>query len=345
MDNILTCSICGFKNDKSILSHVRRQHHMSASQYKNEFNMPLRKCWAQDNSVFFKNLGKANAARMLNQPSRAKLHNKWSRKFDKCVICGSTEKKHASHGVCTRCDSRAKMKQRTLSSNLNIMNNGVEGDDYIICQICKNPYKILTHCGHLREHGITLEQYKKMFPSAQIYCKKSRSNQSIGISNGRKSLMLKRGYLNPQSQRNFKRAEMVKKHSNKEFATVSKIEDVVSQWFKKNNYGVYWNNDYNFIASSSKFVIRQYIFLDKYCVDFACPEKKIIIEVLGDWWHGWEFICGNKKFTEQYPVVKKNIKLDEIRFKAILDAQWMLIKIWEHDIQNDNFINILKQYF
>ena len=157
--------------------------------------------------------------------------------------------------------------------------------------------------------------------------------------------MLTRGYLNPQSQRDSKRAEMIKKHSNKEFATISKTEDVISKWFENNNYNIYWTGNDNAIISNEMSIIRQYPFLKKYCVDFACPKRKIIVEVLGDWWHGWEFVCGRQKIEDLHPKVRNNIGLDEFRFKNILNAKWTLIKIWEHDIKNGIFVNILKEYF
>ena len=69
------------------------------------------------------------------------------------------------------------------------------------------------------------------------------------------------------------------------------------------------------------------------------------MEVLGDWWHGWEFINTNKGFEKQHPNVQRNIVLDKLRFKDIIATQWTLIKIWEHDIKNGNFVNILKEYF
>ena len=136
---------------------------------------------------------------------------------------------------------------------------------------------------------------------------------------------------------------MIKKHSNKEFATISKIEDVVAEWFVKNNYNIYWPKDSQVINEKS--IIRQYVFENKYCVDFACPKKEIIVEVLGDWWHGWLCLIGQEAYQKLYPKVKKNMYLDKRRFKNILDAKWTLIKIWEHDVKNGNFVNILKEYF
>lgn len=36
-----------------------------------------------------------------------KLGNKWSLLYDRCIECGRKDSKHASHGVCKRCFSRA----------------------------------------------------------------------------------------------------------------------------------------------------------------------------------------------------------------------------------------------
>src|ERR1035437_464859 len=102
MDNILKCCICGFENEKSILSHVRNEHKISAAEYRNKFNAPLRSAWVlkDDKSIEeFKQIGKQNAILMKNQPGRATLHNRWSRNFDKCIICNSTDQNHASNGV------------------------------------------------------------------------------------------------------------------------------------------------------------------------------------------------------------------------------------------------------
>jgi len=185
MDNILKCCICGFENKDSILSHIRNAHHLSAKEYRKKYNFPLRSAWVlkDDKSIEeFKKIGKRNAIFLKGKPGRAKL-NKWSRKFDKCISCGSTDRKHNSNGLCARCGRRIKVKQRTLSRNLKIMNNGTEGDDYIICQICKKPYKNLTDYGHLKEHKITSKEYKKLFPNAKTSCKKSTMAQSIGVTN------------------------------------------------------------------------------------------------------------------------------------------------------------------
>jgi SAM-dependent methyltransferase len=161
----------------------------------------------------------------------------------------------------------------------------------------------------------------------------------MSVSQGRKNLMATRGYLNPPSQRLSKSKEMAKRHATNDFTTVSKIEDTVSNYLSLNNYSIAWN-DYNGVMSE-KIIIRQYLFRDCYCVDLSCPYRKIIIEVLGDWWHGWEVVIGNQKKEDQHPKAQNNLRLDINRFRYIEHSGWTLVKIWEHDVKNGNYKNIL----
>lgn len=52
---------------------------------------------------------------ITNRPSHSSLHilerghkklDRWSRKYDKCIQCGTTERKHRSNGLCTLCRSQ-----------------------------------------------------------------------------------------------------------------------------------------------------------------------------------------------------------------------------------------------
>lgn len=345
MNNKLKCCICGFENGKSILSHVRQKHKISAKEYKNKFHSPLRRFWGDPlDKEYFKNLSKNNASMLLGKPSRAKLpSDKWSREYSKCIQCGKTESEHISHGVCKKCYNNNQIKHITMVNNSILIAKGVENKDYVICCICGLPFQSLTSNGHLKMHGIGDKEYREKFPLSKMYCKNTSDSRSMSVSQGRKNLMATRGYLNPPSQRLSKSKEMAKRHATNDFATVSKIEDTVSNYLSLNNYSIAWN-DYNG-AMSEKIIIRQYLFRDCYCVDLACPYRKIIIEVLGDWWHGWEVVIGNQKKEEQHPKVQNNLRLDINRFRYIEHSGWTLVKIWEHDVKNGNYKNILDLVF
>ena len=50
----------------------------------------------------------ASASRATAAPAEGK---RWARQFDACVTCGTTERKHASKGRCTRCNDARRRPQ------------------------------------------------------------------------------------------------------------------------------------------------------------------------------------------------------------------------------------------
>ena len=128
----LVCQICGFENEKSILSHVRNEHGMTASEYREKYKSPLRVAWEKDKD-FFKRLGKSNSEKMKGKKSRAALKNgKWSRHYDQCVECGSSKHKHISNGVCKRCYTNAQQKEIIAKKNEKIFEDLIKSLDFVI---------------------------------------------------------------------------------------------------------------------------------------------------------------------------------------------------------------------
>jgi len=97
--------------------------------------------------------------------------------------------------------------------NLAAMKSGTDGIDYVTCLECGNPFMMLRTDGHLRPaHGITLDEYIAKHPGAVTTAKNVSDQMRTNISSGRKKLHQDRGYLNPQSQRDSKRVEMIARH-------------------------------------------------------------------------------------------------------------------------------------
>jgi very-short-patch-repair endonuclease len=73
--------------------------------------------------------------------------------------------------------------------------------------------------------------------------------------------------------------------------------------------------------------IFQYI-VNGYNYDFYIPDKNILIEVDGDWWH-----C-NPELNIQpvYESQKHTIEHDLIKNKIALDNGYQLLRFWENDI-------------
>jgi len=80
--------------------------------------------------------------------------------------------------------------------------------------------------------------------------------------------------------------------------------------------------------------IKQYKVCNKYLVDFYLPDKNIIIEVFGDYWHVNPNIYGyDKKPLNEYQ--KSKVNKDELKIKTLKSNGYELFILWEYDIHNN----------
>jgi G:T-mismatch repair DNA endonuclease (very short patch repair protein) len=72
------------------------------------------------------------------------------------------------------------------------------------------------------------------------------------------------------------------------------------------------------------------------CPDFAFREKKVLIFVDGDFWHGWHFSAWRHKLTEKWENKIAHNRLRDRRNRAKLRREgWTVLGIWEHQIERD----------
>lgn len=340
MNTEIRCCICGYKDKKSILSHIRKMHNLSSGEYRLRFpEARTRTAWldgeTKETSVALSNLALINKDKRAGKPGNATIEI-WSRKYEKCKLCGSTEYKHASNGVCHNCHTKIYHKKINSELNNERKKTGIQGKDYVICRICNRPFQLLSEIGHLGSHGLTAKQYLERFPSANLTCASVRDDISKGVSLGRIALHNRRGYLNPQSQRDSKRKEVVKRYESHTINRISKLEGTFARWLQEQGFTVKMGADAT-PEDSSQTIYWQYNWRNIYSLDFAQPTTKTYIEVMGDWWHGWDCISGKKSLSEMHPVQQKYIKHDENRFKRLQGDGWTIILVWEHDIKSKNW--------
>lgn len=72
--------------------------------------------------------------------------------------------------------------------------------------------------------------------------------------------------------------------------------------------------------------------------DIALPRKKKAVFIDGGFWHGYDFENRKGKLlaAEQHYWVKKierNMERDESCRKALLEAGWQILRVWDHDIK------------
>jgi len=80
--------------------------------------------------------------------------------------------------------------------------------------------------------------------------------------------------------------------------------------------------------------IPQCIIKDKFCVDFFLPEYNVVIEALGDYWHGNDRVYGDNK-TPLNDMQKKNMKMDKARFAYLRKCGYSVYGFWECDIHKN----------
>lgn len=83
---------------------------------------------------------------------------------------------------------------------------------------------------------------------------------------------------------------------------------------------------------------KEYLFFNKYIVDYYLPETNTIIEVNGDYWHGNPEVYGmGKKELNNNQILQ--IEKDNNRRKEFIIKGYRFIELWEKDIYKDiNFL-------
>jgi very-short-patch-repair endonuclease len=71
----------------------------------------------------------------------------------------------------------------------------------------------------------------------------------------------------------------------------------------------------------------QHLVFDKWTVDAAIPNLKLVIQADGDYWHGFD------SKTHENPMVAKNRLNDRRQALYLAKVGWMLLRLWEHDLK------------
>jgi DNA-directed RNA polymerase subunit RPC12/RpoP len=97
-------------------------------------------------------------------------------KIKKCLNCSKEfEYTHENSKFCT-INCKKKYSKKRESETL----QGIEGEDYIICELCGNRVKRI-YGKHLKIYhkGVTSNDYKKMFPGKALSSNKDKHNISV----------------------------------------------------------------------------------------------------------------------------------------------------------------------
>ena len=72
--------------------------------------------------------------------------------------------------------------------------------------------------------------------------------------------------------------------------------------------------------------------------DFYVPEKNIIFEIDGNYWHGYGL-----KIEEMNEIQRKSFYNDQKKSVLAEGAGFKLVRIWEHELEDENYLECEKK--
>ena len=196
-----------------------------------------------------------------------------------------------------------KIDKRKLGRKGNLNGNWKGGKNIQVCKYCK----------------IDFYSYKtnnKIFCSKECY-----HNSSFGVKRPNISISLIKAHKNKDF--GYKKGELMGEKNYAKLPYIRKkisIKNIQLRCNMPKNETSIELEFKNLLLQNNIPFIFQYNFNNKFAVDFAIPEKKIIIEVDGEYWHN-------------YP---EGTKKDKSRDKYINACGWKVIRFWGNDIKSNS---------
>jgi DNA mismatch endonuclease (patch repair protein) len=72
------------------------------------------------------------------------------------------------------------------------------------------------------------------------------------------------------------------------------------------------------------------------CPDLVFVRSQVVVFVDGDYWHGWRFPAWRDKLGAYWKQkIENNRRRDARNFNQLRKAGWIVIRIWEHQVERD----------
>ena len=70
--------------------------------------------------------------------------------------------------------------------------------------------------------------------------------------------------------------------------------------------------------------------------DLVFVRGKVVVFVDGDYWHGWRFPMWKNKLASYWrQKIENNRRRDRRNFRRLRREGWLVIRIWEHEVERD----------
>jgi len=79
------------------------------------------------------------------------------------------------------------------------------------------------------------------------------------------------------------------------------------------------------------------------CPDFVNRRRKLAVFIDGSFWHGWRFPLWKHKLSPKWQLkIDGNRKRDQRNFARLRRGGWRVLRIWEHQIEQDVDVCVAK---
>jgi DNA mismatch endonuclease (patch repair protein) len=73
--------------------------------------------------------------------------------------------------------------------------------------------------------------------------------------------------------------------------------------------------------------------------DFVFTKQKLVVFIDGDFWHGYNWPSKKPKLISNQgywiPKIERNMQRDKEVTEYLINAGWVVIRIWEHEVKED----------
>jgi len=328
---MLICKICGHEAENSLQTHLNNKHDIKNKQYQDVY--PDAKIYSEAYSArliytnanrdpqYKKKLSK-NTKRLYKDLEWVKKHNEALKKAQNTPEAKDNHKKGALKFF------RNRSKEQIATHKKNIINSWSDpqkrNNRVTALKKAHNRQEIReNHSQATKKNWGSLspeEKQKRNQNLKEVWAQPENRKKILKTSKiGLKAAMSLKGRENfYKAQRSPELREKRRKIAQKRILNQPVISSLNIK-FKKalNDEGLFPLPEHS---------------VGPYVVDFCFPEKRVVIEVDGDFWHANPSLYSYDKL---YPIQQKTVYKDKREVTYCKNHHWVLLRFWEKEINKD----------
>lgn len=332
------CKICGHEAKMSLQSHINYKHGMSKNEYQNQYKeAPI---WSNS----YLNKHKKSMSDLAKDPMWKKkvsdgVKNLWKNPDYKKCHCEAlkiaqnmpeTKKRH-SEGALRYFSNRTPEQKKAHVESLK--------------KAWRDPQKRKNRVKILRDSHQRSEARKNHSESIKKYYKGLKEEERLAIRNNLKKIWAKpenRKKILELSKIGLAKAntpEARLKITNQTAETKAKRSRVAQKRLMNQPVISSLNKLFKEALNNNDLWPLPEQTVGPYCVDFLFKEKRVIVEVDGDYWHANPILYDYSKLGD---IQKRVVRKDKAEVSYCNNHDWTLLRFWEYDIKKDIDVCIKK---